>query len=40
VELAVAADHRTVEVARRVRAAVSDALPDHPAVTVLVTAVD
>ncbi|MFF5251832.1 nucleopolyhedrovirus P10 family protein [Streptomyces leeuwenhoekii] len=40
VELAVAADHRAVEVARRVRAAVSDALPDHPAVTVLVTAVD
>lgn len=40
VELAVAADHRAVEVARRVRVAVSDALPDHPAVTVLVTAVD
>ncbi|NEY31968.1 nucleopolyhedrovirus P10 family protein [Streptomyces sp. PRKS01-65] len=40
VELAVAADHRAVEVARRVRAAVSDALPDHPAVAVLVTAVD
>ncbi|MEV5884351.1 nucleopolyhedrovirus P10 family protein [Streptomyces sp. NPDC052020] len=40
VELAVGADHRAVEVARRVRAAVSDALPDHPAVTVLVTAVD
>ncbi|MFI8951270.1 nucleopolyhedrovirus P10 family protein [Streptomyces sp. NPDC053750] len=39
VELAVAADHRAVEVARRVRAAVSDALPDRPSVAVLVTAV-
>ncbi|MEU0743203.1 nucleopolyhedrovirus P10 family protein [Streptomyces sp. NPDC006134] len=39
-ECAVGADHRTVDVARRVRAAVSDALPDRPAVTVLVTAVD
>ncbi|MBC9731116.1 nucleopolyhedrovirus P10 family protein [Streptomyces sp. TRM68367] len=39
VELAVADDHRAVEVARAVRAAVSDALPDHPTVAVLVTAV-
>ncbi|WP_431988498.1 nucleopolyhedrovirus P10 family protein [Streptomyces parvulus] len=39
VELAVAADHRTVEVARRVRAVVSGALPDRPSVAVVVTAV-
>ncbi|MFI5859421.1 nucleopolyhedrovirus P10 family protein [Streptomyces parvulus] len=39
VELAVAADHRAVEVARRVRSAVSEALPDHPSVAVVVTAV-
>lgn len=39
VEVAVDADHRTVEVARQVRAAARDALEDHPAVTVLVTAV-
>ncbi|RSN53233.1 nucleopolyhedrovirus P10 family protein [Streptomyces sp. WAC 04229] len=39
VELAVAADHRAVEVARRVRAAVSEALPDRPSVAVVVTAV-
>lgn len=38
-ELAVAADHRAVEVARRVRAAVSGALPDRPSVAVVVTAV-
>ncbi|CAL9387392.1 hypothetical protein SUDANB58_01183 [Streptomyces sp. enrichment culture] len=39
-ECAVGADHRTVDVTRRVRTAVSKALPDHPAVTVLVTAVE
>ncbi|MBQ0830295.1 nucleopolyhedrovirus P10 family protein [Streptomyces tagetis] len=39
VELAVGADHPPLEVALRVRAAVSDALPDHPTVAVLVTAV-
>lgn len=39
-ECAVDGEHEAAEVARRVRAAVSDALPDHPAVTVLVTAVD
>ncbi|MEJ1200210.1 MULTISPECIES: nucleopolyhedrovirus P10 family protein [unclassified Streptomyces] len=39
VELAVDADHRAVEVARRVRAAVSEALADRPSVAVLVTAV-
>ncbi|WP_320780818.1 nucleopolyhedrovirus P10 family protein [Streptomyces sp. CRN 30] len=39
VECAVGADLRTVEVARRIRAAVSEALPDHPTVAVLVTAV-
>ncbi|MBD0420944.1 nucleopolyhedrovirus P10 family protein [Streptomyces sp. TRM S81-3] len=38
-ELAVGAGHRTVEVARQVRTAVSDALPDHPSVAVLVTAI-
>ncbi|MGC9497921.1 nucleopolyhedrovirus P10 family protein [Streptomyces sp. WG7] len=37
VELAVDADHRAVEVARRVRAAVAEALPDRPSVAVLVT---
>ncbi|MEU3896812.1 nucleopolyhedrovirus P10 family protein [Streptomyces sp. NPDC045251] len=40
VELAVHAGHRAVEVARQVRAAVSEALPDRPSVAVLVTAVD
>jgi hypothetical protein len=40
VELAVRADHRAVEVAREVRAVVSQALPDHPTVAVLVSAVD
>ncbi|CAM5406135.1 Nucleopolyhedrovirus P10 family protein OS=Streptomyces tendae OX=1932 GN=GUR47_13380 PE=4 SV=1 [Streptomyces tendae] len=39
VELAVHADHRAVEVARRVRAVVSEALPDRPSVAVVVTAV-
>ncbi|MFC8102609.1 nucleopolyhedrovirus P10 family protein [Streptomyces sp. NPDC057363] len=39
VELAVDADHRAVEVARRVRAAVAEALPDRPSVAVLVTEV-
>jgi hypothetical protein len=39
VELAVHADHRTADVAREVRARVSDALPDHPTVAVLVTAI-
>ncbi|MGV9453235.1 nucleopolyhedrovirus P10 family protein [Streptomyces sp. NPDC003635] len=38
-EVAVAADHRAVDVARAVRAAVAQALPDHPTVAVLVTAV-
>ncbi|MGW0815000.1 nucleopolyhedrovirus P10 family protein [Streptomyces viridiviolaceus] len=38
-ELAVSADHQAAAVARQVRAAVSDALPDHPSVAVLVTAV-
>ncbi|KUO07115.1 nucleopolyhedrovirus P10 family protein [Streptomyces sp. DSM 15324] len=39
VEITVGADHRAVDVARQVRAAVSQALPDHPTVTVLVTGV-
>jgi hypothetical protein len=39
VELAVHADHRAVEVARRVRAVVAEALPDRPSVAVVVTAV-
>ncbi|MEV5433012.1 nucleopolyhedrovirus P10 family protein [Streptomyces sp. NPDC052701] len=39
VELAVSADHRALDVAREVRAAVARALPDHPTVAVLVTAV-
>ncbi|MEU6086253.1 nucleopolyhedrovirus P10 family protein [Streptomyces sp. NPDC047085] len=39
VELATDTDHRAVEVARQVRAAVRDALDDHPTVAVLVTAV-
>lgn len=38
-ELAVSADHRALDVAREVRAAVEQALPGHPTVTVLVTAV-
>ncbi|GGQ41890.1 nucleopolyhedrovirus P10 family protein [Streptomyces mutabilis] len=40
VELAVRADHRALEVARQVRTAVTEALPDRPSVAVLVTAVD
>ncbi|GGN67811.1 hypothetical protein GCM10011579_040640 [Streptomyces albiflavescens] len=39
VELAVAADERTVEVARAVRTAVAETLTDTPSVAVLVTAV-
>ncbi|MFI9765281.1 nucleopolyhedrovirus P10 family protein [Streptomyces sp. NPDC052415] len=39
VEIAVRADHRAVEVAREVRTQVSQALPDHPTVAVLITAV-
>ncbi|MFD5591498.1 nucleopolyhedrovirus P10 family protein [Streptomyces griseorubiginosus] len=39
VELAVGAGRRAVDVAREVRAAVGTALPDHPTVAVLVTAV-
>ncbi|CAM5646185.1 hypothetical protein [Streptomyces griseorubiginosus] len=39
VELAVGAGRRAVDVAREVRAAVGAALPDHPTVAVLVTAV-
>ncbi|MEU9991708.1 nucleopolyhedrovirus P10 family protein [Streptomyces sp. NPDC048045] len=39
VEVAVDADHRAVDVARQVRAAVRDALDDHPTVAVLITAV-
>jgi hypothetical protein len=39
VELATDADHRTVDVARQVRAAVREALADRPTVAVLVTAV-
>ncbi|MFE6283771.1 nucleopolyhedrovirus P10 family protein [Streptomyces sp. NPDC057877] len=38
-ELAVRADRRAVDVAREVRAQVSEALPDHPSVAVLITAV-
>ncbi|MEV8597905.1 nucleopolyhedrovirus P10 family protein [Streptomyces sp. NPDC052012] len=40
VDLAVRADHRPLEVARAVRMAVSEALPDHPTVAVLVTRLD
>ncbi|MFJ2235298.1 nucleopolyhedrovirus P10 family protein [Streptomyces sp. NPDC087859] len=39
VEVAVDAEHRAVEVARAVRREVGKALPDHPTVAVLVTAV-
>ncbi|MFI2199219.1 nucleopolyhedrovirus P10 family protein [Streptomyces sp. NPDC020192] len=39
VELTTSADHRTVEVARRVRTTVREALEDRPTVAVLVTAV-
>ncbi|MER6348382.1 nucleopolyhedrovirus P10 family protein [Streptomyces sp. NPDC001595] len=38
-ELALRADHRSVDVAREVRARVGEALWDHPTVAVLVTAV-
>ncbi|MFI5824697.1 nucleopolyhedrovirus P10 family protein [Streptomyces rishiriensis] len=40
VEIAVSGHHRALDVARQVRAAVSEALRDHPTVTVLVTAVE
>ncbi|MFF9487637.1 nucleopolyhedrovirus P10 family protein [Streptomyces sp. NPDC014676] len=40
VDLAVAADARPLEVARRVRSAVTESLPDRPTVAVLITAVD
>ncbi|MGY3200856.1 nucleopolyhedrovirus P10 family protein [Streptomyces sp. TE5632] len=40
VDLAARADRRAVDVARAVRSAVSAALPDHPTVAVLVTALD
>lgn len=40
VDLAVHRDHRALDVARAVRAAVSRALPDRPTVAVLVTEVD
>ncbi|MGZ0205513.1 hypothetical protein ACNFR7_35685, partial [Streptomyces sp. RM1] len=40
VDLAADVAHRTADVARRVRAAVRDALADRPTVAVLVTAVD
>ncbi|MFH8531918.1 nucleopolyhedrovirus P10 family protein [Streptomyces tendae] len=40
VEFAARADHRAVEVARRVREVVSEALPDRPSVAVVVTDVD
>ncbi|MDT0389812.1 Asp23/Gls24 family envelope stress response protein [Streptomyces dubilierae] len=38
-EVAVAADHRAGDVARAVRSAVAEALPDHPTVAVVVSAV-
>ncbi|MFJ1810746.1 MULTISPECIES: nucleopolyhedrovirus P10 family protein [unclassified Streptomyces] len=40
VEIAVSANHRALEVAREVRRVVSEALRDHPTVSVLVTAVE
>lgn len=40
VDLAADARHRTLDVARAVRAAVAASLPDRPSVAVLVTAVD
>ncbi|MFI9823685.1 nucleopolyhedrovirus P10 family protein [Streptomyces sp. NPDC052013] len=40
VDLAVRADHRALDVTRAVRTAVSEALPDHPTVAVLVTGLD
>jgi hypothetical protein len=39
VELEVHADRRALEVAREVREAASDALPDHPSVAVLITGI-
>ncbi|MET7846949.1 nucleopolyhedrovirus P10 family protein [Streptomyces avermitilis] len=39
VEVAVTAEQRTAAVARAVRSAVTEALPDHPSVAVVVTAV-
>ncbi|WP_371581213.1 nucleopolyhedrovirus P10 family protein [Streptomyces sp. NBC_01314] len=39
VELAVTEERRALDLAREVRTAVSDALPDHPSVAVLITAV-
>lgn len=39
VELGVTQERRTLDVAREVRAAVGEALPDHPSVAVLVTSV-
>ncbi|MGW0839766.1 nucleopolyhedrovirus P10 family protein [Streptomyces sp. NPDC002787] len=39
VEVAVAGERRALDVAREVRAAVSEVLPDHPSVAVLITAV-
>lgn len=40
VEVAVTTAERVLDVAREVRAAVGEALPDHPSVAVVVTAVD
>ncbi|MFD9393619.1 nucleopolyhedrovirus P10 family protein [Streptomyces sp. NPDC060000] len=40
VEIAVSANHRALDVARKVRGVVSEALRDHPTVTVLITAVE
>ncbi|MFI5795655.1 nucleopolyhedrovirus P10 family protein [Streptomyces sp. NPDC051677] len=40
VEIAVSAGHQALDVAREVRRAVSEALRDHPTVTVVVTAVE
>ncbi|MCX4668187.1 nucleopolyhedrovirus P10 family protein [Streptomyces sp. NBC_01381] len=40
VELATAREHRALDVALVVRTAVGDALPDHPSVAVLITAVE
>ncbi|MFJ8196292.1 nucleopolyhedrovirus P10 family protein [Streptomyces sp. NPDC096152] len=39
VEVALRTDQRAVEVARQIRAAVAEALPDHPSVAVVVTAI-
>ncbi|WP_030571653.1 hypothetical protein [Streptomyces aureocirculatus] len=40
VELAADTDHRTLDVARAVRTAVTEALPDHPTVAVLITSLE